>query len=439
MFQYHGIFGVDGFLEFISAIQLNYVALKTTMKFLLHWAMVVIIIFCLQLHVSIYHNEIRKIIYRFQTHPLYPLKNPFPHIKGCQHGLLIFNKIKGKQIKWGFVLLHDPPAYLLACTHQWHCCNTWGSGHTDDQKMSNHPSWATLPVSLRGWYRCPKGTDRPSFLWVSPWLSLVLYFVAKTPSKTCIKEFCKTHNVCTAFMKLKFTFLGPDFTQHLTCQLQDELCSFSKTSRHTLPILKRYFSRWRTSRPMAILGLKKGPVCDIFMDEFTSLLSRPLCRYASPRLSTAWIFSMHLLPHLHGTNNPCCKTGAYCGYCHWGWQCQAQEQGQHRPRPPPSKVFRERLQVTLTKAEIMALARQQESPGQWGQHLHLKKGPTPTKQARCLASVWESHCSQTYSLTPLNYKMMDDGSPCPCVLSLLRQEGRQRSPDGSWWEEFQSC
>ncbi len=34
--------------------------------------------------------------------------------------------------------------------------------------------------------------------------------VDKTPAKTCINRFCKTHNICPTYRKLQYTFLGLD-------------------------------------------------------------------------------------------------------------------------------------------------------------------------------------------------------------------------------------
>ncbi len=46
-----------------------------------------------------------------------------------------------------------------------------------------------------------------------------------TSAETCINEFCKTHNFCTAYLKLKLTFLGPGFTQQCAGQLKQEFCT----------------------------------------------------------------------------------------------------------------------------------------------------------------------------------------------------------------------
>ncbi len=49
--------------------------------------------------------------------------------------------------------------------------------------------------------------------------------VEKTPADTCINKFYKTHDVCTTYRKLQYTFLGQGFTQCCTRQLEEELCS----------------------------------------------------------------------------------------------------------------------------------------------------------------------------------------------------------------------
>ncbi len=46
--------------------------------------------------------------------------------------------------------------------------------------------------------------------------------VVKTIPETCINEFCKTHNVWTAFKKFQLIFLGPSYTKGCTRQLEDE-------------------------------------------------------------------------------------------------------------------------------------------------------------------------------------------------------------------------
>ncbi len=50
-------------------------------------------------------------------------------------------------------------------------------------------------------------------------------FVARTPSNTCINEFCNTCNVHVTFKKIPLTFLAPSLTQGHAQQLKDKLCS----------------------------------------------------------------------------------------------------------------------------------------------------------------------------------------------------------------------
>ncbi len=46
-----------------------------------------------------------------------------------------------------------------------------------------------------------------------------------TSAKTCINMFCRTHNFCAAYKKLRLTFFGLGFTQRCARQLEDELQS----------------------------------------------------------------------------------------------------------------------------------------------------------------------------------------------------------------------
>ncbi len=47
--------------------------------------------------------------------------------------------------------------------------------------------------------------------------------ITKSPAKTCINKFCKTRNVCAAYKKLQFIYLGLGFTLFYAGQLKDEL------------------------------------------------------------------------------------------------------------------------------------------------------------------------------------------------------------------------
>ncbi len=83
----------------------------------------------------------------------------------------------------------------------------------------------------------------------------------RTPAKTCINEFCKTHNIHAEYRKLQFTFLGPGFTQHCSGKLEDKLCSLkywenlrATLSRHMKSATRRSFSEWRTSRKAVMLA-----------------------------------------------------------------------------------------------------------------------------------------------------------------------------------------
>ncbi len=56
--------------------------------------------------------------------------------------------------------------------------------------------------------------------------------VKKTPAKTCINKFCKTHDVHEAFTKLQTIFLGQGFTQRQAGQLEEELHALKYRGEH---------------------------------------------------------------------------------------------------------------------------------------------------------------------------------------------------------------
>ncbi len=64
-----------------------------------------------------------------------------------------------------------------------------------------------------------------------------------TSAKTCIDEFCKTHNVCAAYRKLRLMFLGLGFTQRCTRQLEEELQTLKYKGEYKHSNFQSYIAR----------------------------------------------------------------------------------------------------------------------------------------------------------------------------------------------------
>ncbi len=221
--------------------------------------------------------------------------------------------------------------------------------------------------------------------------------VTRTPTKTCMNEFHKTCNVCAAFKKLKFTFIGPSFTQQCTVQFEDKCVpsSIRDNPRPTAP--RPMLSTMRRSISKCFLNMTDKSSLKIAVQIYESQFHYSNDFYACASYLTSMVQKTPVAKRVHIAAAVAEADGIKLKNLDGTDQCI-----------PAAKLLRSIYKLLSAKQKEWLWQDCKKSNADWDIIPGAKGnwGEPPIKQAQCLVSLQmdcPSHCSEP---------MLDYGSCC---------------------------